>query len=397
MPMLDPSMLDPRLMGMLNSFQPQQPMPSQPIAPQAAPAQAPGIFGSLSNRISNNPMTLMALGAGIMQGGFGKGLQGAMTGAQLDQKTKTANDTERYLVSKGLAPEVARTVAGNPALLQHVLKDSLGGAGDTSDIKEYQFAKSQGFDGSFEQWIQRKRAGAGEYGLSPVWGRDAEGNPVMMQAGKSGEAIRSKIPEGVTLSAKEPIKMDAGTHFVLMDPLTRQVIGMVPKDIAGAKSQEKVGEGRGEAIASLESLRSKMPGLESVVGKLDALSEKATYTLGGQAVDWATRQVGAEPREAAVARAEYISMVDNQVLPLLRDTFGAQFTQREGETLRATLGDPDKSPKEKQAVLKSFIEQKRRDVEAFASRVGASPPTAPAAAGAARSNPSDLKAKYGLE
>jgi dephospho-CoA kinase len=86
--------------------------------------------------------------------------------------------------------------------------------------------------------------------------------------------------------------------------------------------------------------------------------------------DSVAKQTGQLPREAAVARARYIAVVDNQVLPLLRDTFGAAFTQKEGETLRNTLGDPNKSPAEKKAVLRSFIEQKRRDLEALAMQSG---------------------------
>jgi len=130
------------------------------------------------------------------------------------------------------------------------------------------------------------------------------------------------------------------------------------------------GKDEGDAIGTYRSMTSRMPGLESVVENLTGLADKATYTLGGQAVDWTRRQLGAEPREAAVARAQYTAIVDNQILPLLRDTFGAQFTQKEGETLRATLGNPDVSPKEKQALLTAFIEQKRRDIEALATRTG---------------------------
>jgi hypothetical protein len=100
--------------------------------------------------------------------------------------------------------------------------------------------------------------------------------------------------------------------------------------------------------------------------------------------------LGMDPRQAAVDRTRYIATVDNQVLPMLRDTFGAAFTVAEGETLRATLGDPNKSPKEKQAVLKAFIEQKRRDVQAMAYRTGqATPP--PLQGG------TDYKSKYGLD
>lgn len=148
------------------------------------------------------------------------------------------------------------------------------------------------------------------------------------------------------------------------------LIGRIPKDIKGAKRDERLGADQGDAAALLESMNSKMPGLEKVVGQLEALSDKATYTFAGQGVDAVRRQAGMEPREAAVARADYISMVDNQVLPLLRETFGAQFTVEEGKSLRATLGDPNKAPAEKKAVLRSFIEQKRRDVAALKARTG---------------------------
>lgn len=130
---------------------------------------------------------------------------------------------------------------------------------------------------------------------------------------------------------------------------------------------------KGEDIALLDSTESKMEGLETVVSELDALADEATYTYAGRAYDALSAQLGREPRDAAVARSEYIAKVDNQVLPMLRDTFGAAFTVKEGETLRATLGDPNKTPTEKKAVLRAFIDQKKRDVEALRTRTGTAP------------------------
>ncbi len=168
--------------------------------------------------------------------------------------------------------------------------------------------------------------------------------------------------------------LDLETGYGRPNPITGEVPMVVSKDIAGAAAAKEVGKGAGESQVSLTSLRSKMPGLENVVGQLDKLSEAATYTTAGRVVDAARRELGAEPRESAVARQQYISIVDNQVLPLLRDTFGAAFTQKEGESLRATLGDPNIAPKEKQAVLKAFIEQKRRDVESLSAAAGQTAP-----------------------
>lgn len=307
--------------------------PAMPMTQPRQQEQQGGGFGDFIRGLGENPMFLAGL---TTLGGFGPG-----AGAQI------AN-ASRY-----------RT-------------------GTSSDIQEYEYAKRQGFDGSFQDWIANKRAGAGEVSLNPVWGEDEQGNPVIGQLNKRGEFVKTKLPEGVTPS-KGFEEIDMGTEWGVVSKITGQLTGRYPKDIAGKEREEKAGAGRGEAIAALESINSKMPGLETVIKRLDDLSNKATFTMAGQGIDAARRQAGMEPREAAIARAEYISIVDNQILPLLRDTFGAQFTQREGESLKATLGDPNKSPKEKQAVLRAFIEQKRRDVAALAMRAGqgGSPQPAP--------------------
>lgn len=153
-----------------------------------------------------------------------------------------------------------------------------------------------------------------------------------------------------------------------------------------------VGKAEGEDAALFESMKSKMPGLEKVVEELGQVADEATYTGAGQAANWIGKQLGFEPTDAAVARTKYIAMVDNQVLPMLRDTFGAAFTVAEGDSLRATLGDPDKTPEEKQVVLQSFIEQKKRDLEALGARVGnKAEPDASGASGAPVSISSDAE------
>ena len=148
-------------------------------------------------------------------------------------------------------------------------------------------------------------------------------------------------------------------------PPPGQTSGNFPKDVAGNRYEGERGKDIANAEEAYTSLKTKLPGLQAVVTQLNGLADKATYTQAGQVYDAARRQLNLTPRDAAVARKQYTSMVDNQILPLLRDTFGAQFTEREGNTLRATLGDPDTSPQEKKAVLNSFIEQKVRDVEAL--------------------------------
>lgn len=131
-----------------------------------------------------------------------------------------------------------------------------------------------------------------------------------------------------------------------------------------------VGKDLGEKDVDLASREAMLPQLEDTVTKLSELGKKATYTLAGRGVDAAGRELGLDPREAAIARTEYIALVDNQILPLLRQTFGAQFTQKEGESLKVTLGDPNKTPEEKDAVLRSFIDQKKATIESLRRETG---------------------------
>lgn len=224
----------------------------------------------------------------------------------------------------------------------------------------------------------RGKAGTTEYGLNPIYGTDDQGNPVLGTLGKDGSFKR--IDTGGVKVSTGVDKIDLGTQFAIYDKKSGQLIGYQPKDLAGAEAARAEGKARGEAAASYRSMSSKLPGLEKVVGELNKLADEATYTYAGRALDEGRRQLGMEPRDAAIARTKYIAMVDNQILPLLRDTFGAQFTVQEGESLRATLGDPNKTPAEKKEVLNAFIGQKRRDIEALAlqSMGGAPPSSAPA-------------------
>ncbi|MGL6208723.1 MAG: hypothetical protein ACRC14_02695 [Paracoccaceae bacterium] len=210
-----------------------------------------------------------------------------------------------------------------------------------------------------------KPAGGSEFGLTPVLGRDKDGNVVVLQLGKDGVAVQTQMPEGVTAD-----------------------IGLLEEEKSKGAA---IGKAEGEDTALLDSTSSKMEGLEQVVSQLETLADKATYTYAGQVRDTVKKQLGLEPGEAAIARSEYIAMVDNQVLPMLRDTFGAAFTVREGETLRATLGDPDKSPQEKKAVLRAFIEQKKRDIKALETRTGQPGSDAPAASDAPLAITSDAE------
>lgn len=90
-----------------------------------------------------------------------------------------------------------------------------------------------------------------EVGLQPIYGKDAQGNDVIIQLDKRGNAVRTAMPEGITVSNK-PIEVDAGTETVFLDPQTRQVLQRVPKNIAKAEAEKVAGKAEGESTAGAQ-------------------------------------------------------------------------------------------------------------------------------------------------
>jgi len=93
-------------------------------------------------------------------------------------------------------------------------------------------------------------AGSGEYGLSPVYGTDADGNTVIMQLSKSGNVRRVETPDGVTVSTGVE-KIDAGTHYLFQDKRSGQIVGRAEKDVEGEAAAKAAGAAKGEAIGQL--------------------------------------------------------------------------------------------------------------------------------------------------
>lgn len=355
----------------------------QPMQAQTGQPQQGGMFSGRMAAL-NDPAIALPLAGALMQPGdmgsnLGQGFalagQGVATRKKLAREQAVENATAKYLEAQGADTglvELAKSGAGGEALQ---LFTQMKKRNDLMTVGKNIYDPNTG------QWIAAPAGMGGdetEYGLQPIYGQDAQGNTVLGQVSKSGTFKPLDMPEGFKPSTGAD-KVDLGTQWGIIDRRTGQITQYIPKDVAGEASQKEIGKGQGEATVAYKSVSSKMPGLEAVVTQLDDLADKATYTLSGQVYNAGRRQLGMDPSEGQLARTEYISTVDNQILPLLRDTFGAAFTQKEGDTLRATLGDPDKSPKEKQIILKSFIEQKRRDVEAMARQSNSvpSPQTAP--------------------
>ena len=129
------------------------------------------------------------------------------------------------------------------------------------------------------------------------------------------------------------------------------------------KLAEKAATEQGEVLTDLARAEAGLPGLIEATNNLKELSSVATSTYGGRFFDLIAKESGWGSTKGANARAKYIAIIDNQVLPLLKQTFGAAMTEGEGLRLSNTLGDANASPEQKMLQTDAFIEQKTRDIE----------------------------------
>jgi len=187
-----------------------------------------------------------------------------------------------------------------------------------------------------------------------LWNAEAKTTAKAAEAKAVGE-VEVGI-EGKKLAAKQQVKLATEAS--------------IAKAVEQAKAE---GKALGEDAYVYGDLDARMPILYDTVARLGKLSKTATYTTFGKGKDEVIKQLGFTTTEGADARGNYIAIIDNEVLPLLRSTFGAAFTVEEGNRLRNTLGDPDSSPSQKQATLDAFIKSKENQVRMLGSKLGFNP------------------------
>lgn len=141
----------------------------------------------------------------------------------------------------------------------------------------------------------------------------------------------------------------------------------IAKAVALAKAEATA---RGETLTNLNQMKAALPGLNDVISQLRELAPIATSTLGGRGFDFFIKEAGFGSTKGADARAKFIAVINNQVLPLLKPTFGAAFTVEEGKELKATMGDPNATPSQKMEQLDAFIAQKVRSIETAERELG---------------------------
>ena len=177
-----------------------------------------GFFDGLLER-TQNPLFLG--GVNLMMGAGPQGMmQGMAMGSDMQERArKRAQEEQRNKAMQGalgglqLNPQEQQFLAASPEagteLLQRLLmerNDPMSGIKRKTaeaNLQQTQLEnslfplKSQQIESQIAQnRAQMEQGRNGKYGLQPVYGVDADGNPIIMQLGPSGEAIQTKLPGG---------------------------------------------------------------------------------------------------------------------------------------------------------------------------------------------------------
>jgi hypothetical protein len=221
-----------------------------------------------------------------------------------------------------------------------------------------------------------KTGARAERGLQPVWGEDANGNPVILQLGKDGAATQTQIPQGVKLR-KDPIRLDAGTQWVLIDPVTRQAIATVPKDVAGEASGRAQGKALGEAATEVAPAQI---GAEHLRRQIDDLKNDPDFDKVIGPIQGRTPNVSAGARRVQAKIDQLKGGAFLQAFQALKG--GGAITEMEGQKASEAMARMDQAQNEGdfRKALDDFNDAVQTGVAKIRARAGqTSPQAAPSA------------------
>ena len=186
----------------------------------------------------NNQNYLGALGAGIgsgqnIQSGLSNGLQMVPQAKQMDLEANRQREADAKVLAQTNAtqawlaqnhPDLAQMVeAGMPVgeawnIATQRMSPQGGGNDYPASVQEYEYARQNGYEGSFMDWQTRDKGSGNRpaLGTTIYTARDANGNLVPMQAGQ-GEFVPTQLPDGLTFDpggmagAKTTATVDAKT------------------------------------------------------------------------------------------------------------------------------------------------------------------------------------------
>lgn len=140
----------------------------------------------------------------------------------------------------------------------------------------------------------------------------------------------------------------------------------IEKQVQSVRAASKKIEGLDKQIntvtGELAEFESKFPSLAENLQEAQSLVNQLPFGVIEEAAQATARAAGIET-DSMVAESKFNSILDNQILPLLKQTFGAAFTAEEGRRLRDTI-EGKGGPRAKIETINAFINQKVKDIQA---------------------------------
>lgn len=354
----------PRL-GDAAQFQPDPaalPVNAQPVQgqlPPPMPQESPGGLGAGVNGFINNLHTgpLGALIGGI----------GSAAGMQ-SPEVQRANQTARFLVSKGLDPAAAQAIVSDPVTLRAVLPQILGIGGQ---------AKSPTALGDGYIWNPTTKK------VERAYTPDTKSSKMEDEIAAREAALR-----GRGIDPKDPKQQ----QFVLT--------GRYPREDAQPLSAADK-----KAIMSAEDDNAVLAGTIDTLNRAKELNTKTFTGVTAGARGWVGTSVpGAGivlDEEASKATREFGQLMSGEAIKSMAETLKGATTDREMARFLEMLADPSTPPEIRERTINRMLQLAERQRKINDSRIndlrggtyfkpgqGTSAPAAPA---------NDLKKKYGLD
>lgn len=136
-----------------------------------------------------------------------------------------------------------------------------------------------------------------EYGTTPQYYQDAEGNVIVSQLSKGGGRKDVELPKGARWLPGVQFQ-DVGTGVIPLDKRTAQPTGpMIQKDIAGKEAQEEIGKSQGLAQQMLPAAKTALDEAFITINKLrnhQGLDRATGISNWADPRNWAGGTIGAD-------------------------------------------------------------------------------------------------------
>lgn len=372
-------------------------------APSAGPVpmQLPTAPTGRHNKLAD---ALLASAAGAKPQGWGDLLNAAgdlALGYSMSNKQEEAEKSYRSKLAEALmgakdTDALTNTLlsSGDPQLQNSAVSLKVAQMKPKSEIGRFRPTKQGVVDTTTGQIVpgtEAQNADQAEYGTSPQYYKDKDGNVKIGQLSKGGGMKPVDLPEGATLLPGIDYK-DTGTELIGRDKRSGEIVTVQPKDVAGKESQEEIGKSQGLAQQSLPAAKTmvensfktieeleKHPGIDTATGMSNVMDPRS-WVPGTAAYDFLAKNKQATGQSFMAARDSLKGAGQ------LTDFEGAK-----GEQAIANL-DAAQSKEQYLAALKTLKTMMQASYDDLQRKAGVSQP-------AQTTNPdvNSLKSKYGLE